>query len=185
MRERRELMGRPFLRRIVVAAGAAVGVASVARADAPGWGSAVGPQYDKFDSNSHVILDLHTNLTWERTAPPGEYDFQAAWMYCAALTTLGKWTSGWRLPSYKELLTIVDESPHVEYDMATNTTVYKAIDFNAFGFDNTPVTAPYWSSSLWTGTAHAGEAFVVWFDTGRTDFLSTGVATFVRCVHDP
>jgi hypothetical protein len=186
-------MRRVFLRRMLVGAGGAVVVVSVARADAPGQGTP-DPQYGVFDQMFVTITDNHTHLTWERAAPAGTFTLGEAFTYCQTLSR-GILTSGWRVPSYKELLTIVDESPHSEYDNATGTRVYKAIDPNAFGFDlsrgdQTPITAAYWSSSLVQSPAlpsqcPIGCAYTVEFGTGSTGTLGIGYGALVRCVHDP
>jgi Protein of unknown function (DUF1566) len=169
-------MRRGSFRRLVFAAGGVV-VASVARADAPGYGTG-NSQYGAFDSSNTTITDSNTGLTWQRAAPSALVSFTGAQDYCAGIA-LGGWSTGWRVPSYKELLTIVDESPHAEYDGTTN--VYKAIDSHAFGFLYTPITIPwYWSSSSWGGP---GGGFLVNFETGATKTDDGGF--LVRCVHDP
>jgi hypothetical protein len=183
-------MNRLFFRRMLVGAGGAVVVASVARADAPGLG---GPdsQYGKFDDTTQSISDNHTNLTWERNASNQLVSQHDAFMHCQGLS-LPNYPSGWRMPSYKELLTIVDESPHVEYIGAT--FAYKAIDPHAFGLDlsgheRTPTNAAYWSSSLLdpslTCQNAASCAYLVEFTTGSTaPPVPTGSGALVRCVHD-
>jgi hypothetical protein len=178
-------------RRTLVVAGGAVVVASVARADAPAGTS--DSQYGTFDETNVFIYDRHTGLTWQRAASSQLIPLGTALAYCQGLS-LGTLTSDWRIPSYKELLTIVDESPHAEYDMATGAVVYKAIDPNAFGFvlsrgEQTPVGAGYWSSSLVNATLAAhncplGCAYVVEFRTGSTEILPIETGTLVRCVHD-
>jgi hypothetical protein len=104
--------------------------------------------------------------------------------YCAALS-LGSVTSGWRLPSYKELLTLEDDSPHTEYENGQLVTKY--IDSHAFGFflgdvELTPVDAPYWSSSPYAD--NGGAVYVVDFRLGDGSAVSAGFNTYFRCVHD-
>ncbi len=191
-------MRRMFTRRMLVGAGGAVVVVSVARADAPGQGTS-DSQYGAFDETNVTITDNHTHLTWQRAAPPATTPptLGEAFTYCQGLS-LGILTSGWRVPSYKELLTLVDESPHVEYDNATGARVYKAIDPNAFGLDlargeQTPTSAPYWSSSVLDPSVTIAPfcnsgvtcAYVVEFTTGSTAALPSGFGALVRCVHDP
>ncbi len=183
MRPRGKLMSARTSPRAMLAAAGVVVIASIARADAP---SGPGGQYGLFDSNNTVIYDEFTRLTWQRAVPPKEYVFGDAANYCAGLS-LGSLPSGWRLPSYKELLTIVDESPHPEYDPATGSLVYKAIDSHAFGVtllggSLTPTSAPYWSSSPYLAIPKS--VYTVEFTTGATVPLLTGVSTLVRCVHD-
>ncbi len=149
---------------------ATVGI--VARADAPP------DQYVNFDLADTVITDRFTNLSWQRTVTT-QTDFPGAVAACNGLA-LGTFPTGWRLPSYKELLTLVDESPHYEY---TNGPQPIAIDGNAF--PGTPVTnngGNYWTSSAW-GTA---DVFVVEFKQGTAATAPTsGSTAYVRCVHDP
>jgi hypothetical protein len=167
-------------RRVLVAAGGVV-MASVARADAPAGSDA---QYGVFGQDNETITDNNTGLTWQRTAPQTLVSLRAAEDYCATLP-LGGWATGWRVPSYKELLTLVDESPHPEYDMSSGAVVYKAIDSHAFGFQYTPLTSPYyWSSSL--SAVVPGYAYLVDFRSGATYVNDKTLFTsLVRCVHDP
>jgi len=156
----------------VAPAFAIVTLGALARADAPPG------QYDNFDGADIVITDAKTGLIWQRTVTTTT-GFAGALASCSGLS-LGSYTSQWRLPSYKELLTLVDESPHVEY--TTGTAVQIAIDGNAF--PETPVASNpfYWSSSL----APGGDVFVVEFQQGRGSLLPLGSAPSanVRCVHD-
>ena len=121
-----------WLRRGVGIAGA-ITVASVARADAPA------DQYELFDMNDVVIQDHFTQLVWQRYPELTTMTFDAAAGYCQGLS-LGSYTSGWRVPSYKELLTLVDENPHFEYE--NGIAVPKAIDRSAFGVTPTAIATP-------------------------------------------
>jgi hypothetical protein len=179
---------------MLVGAGGALVVASVARADAPGIGSG-DSQYGRFEDSTPTITDNHTNLTWQRAASSMLISQDTAFTVCQGLS-LGNYSSGWRVPSYKELLTIVDESPHVEYIGAT--FAYKAIDSSAFGLDvslgveRTPTNGSYWSSSLLDRSLDRSPycqnaatcAYLVEFTTGSTTTLPTGNVGLVRCVHD-
>jgi hypothetical protein len=188
MRERRKVMSRTSFRRVVGAAASAVVLASVARAvvetsvaraDAPAGDAS---QYGVFDMNNTTITDNRTHLTWQRAASSTVVTLPVAEGNCAALA-LGGWATGWRVPSYKELLTLVDESPHPEYDTTTGTLVYKAIDSFAFGFQYTPITPPYyWSSSV--SAPDSSAAYLVDFRSGATLMLVMSATNFVRCVHD-
>jgi hypothetical protein len=152
-----------------------VAVATVARADAPM------SQYQQFDLTNQTIFDQFTRLKWERYASSSTYTFDQAAAYCAS-GTHGEGTTGWRVPSYKELLTIVDEAPHDEYEnLQINPKWY---DYNAFF--GTPVDAPYWSSSLAPplNPADPPSAFSVDFGNGHGQRTLTRLASHVRCVHD-
>jgi hypothetical protein len=161
--------GRTLLR-VFVAGGWVLLAGSLARADAPPG------QYGPFDLKDQSILDQKTGLQWQRyaTAQP---TFQAAVAACAALSLDGFGAGQWRLPSYKELLTLVDESPHTEYP--TGTPVQIAIDGNAF--PNTAVDNPYWSSS--PSAASPTMVYVVDFHDGTASLQRPTDAGYGRCVH--
>jgi hypothetical protein len=161
-------MSRPRPLRVVVSAAAVVTVGSLARADAP-----MG-QYGFFNQASETIYDNFTLLTWQRSASSQTFTSLGAASYCASLS--GDAATAWRVPSYKELLTLVDESPHVDY--VTGQTV--AIDRYAF-----PVTLsdqPYLTSSPVPGVA--AYEYVVDFSTGIANTGAFGTTYYVRCVHD-
>lgn len=148
---------------------AVVAVVSMARADAPPG------QYGLFGSTDQTITDNKTLLVWQRYAPGGMVSFQNAATYCQGLPPDAGHT--WRVPSYKELLTLVDENPHVEYE--NGALVPHAIDPNAF--PQTDVQVPYWTSSLYPG--NQGSAYYVDFEDGQTGSNSLSTAYHVRCVH--
>jgi hypothetical protein len=152
---------------------AAVAVAVIARADAPG------DQYALFNMNVETIQDVRTHLVWQRfrNTVPQQRSFQGAAAYCSTLA-LPSYPAGWRVPSYKELLTIVDEAPHLEYE--NGSLVSKAIDFNAFL--GTLTDAPYWTSSLYPKDLQT--AYVVNFRDGRPVSWDLTYMAYVRCVYD-
>jgi len=130
------MMKRKLLPRAVLAL--VLFVVVPAAADAPQ------DQYARFDGDSASIVDTFTKLEWDRKAVfKSNYDGSAG--NCALLTSL---QSSGRLPSVKELLTILDEEPHQEYEFGK--VVPKMID--ALAFPDTPVDAPYWSSTPALGT---------------------------------
>jgi Protein of unknown function (DUF1566) len=156
----------------LLAAATVLGLASLARADAPP------DQYGLFDASYVVIEDDQTGLDWQRYPSTTTMSFTDAAAYCAGLS-LQPYTSGWRVPSYKELLTLVNETPDYQYENASATEV--AIDANAF-----PQTqaVPYWTSSLFAG--QGGGAYTVDFGTGVGNAQSTDAQStpaLVRCVH--
>jgi hypothetical protein len=166
-------MSRARVHRVtrVIAPVLAVATAGViARADAPP------DQYASFNQADTVITDNFTKLNWQRTVTTST-DFAGAIAECNGLS-LGTFSSGWRLPSYKELLTLVDESPHDEYP--TGQAVQVAIDGNAF--PETP-NGSFWTSSV---VPSSGSILDVEFKqgTGNT-LLPIGANAYVRCVHNP
>jgi hypothetical protein len=157
--------------RIVAAAAGVVAFGSLAWADAPPG------QYAPFDLRDQSILDVKTGLRWQRYAAP-PMSFAGAVSYCAGLSLDGFAAGAWRLPSYKELLTLVDESPHTEYP--TGAPVQIAIDGNAFS--GTAVDAAYWTSSPYPPMS--GNGYAVDFSTGAGQDVSLGSSSlYVRCVH--
>lgn len=158
----------------VLAVGAlALGVA-VALADAPK------EQYAVFDPNAATIADQKTFLEWQRFPEKGVRpdggtpkviygDLATADAACKALGP------GWRLPTIKELLTIVDEDPHRLWDAGGYT--WRWIDRNAF-----PETAqgPYWSSSA----AGTKGQWAVDFATGTPVVIAAQTSINGRCVRE-
>jgi hypothetical protein len=139
-------------------------VAVVARANAPP------DQYAPFDPQAQAISDLLTHLQWERFVKSGLVSHAMAQSYCAG--------QGMRLPTYRELLTLVDEDPHGEWDPDAGMSVTVMIDPNAF--PSTPPAA-FWSMSPGTIANHLK---VVTFDNGATTDRADTDPTYVRCVLD-
>jgi hypothetical protein len=142
-------------------------IAMPVSADAPISGP--DQQYEVFDANDRVIRDLFTDLVWERpSAPyPSKKTFAEASTYCA--------TASMRLPSLKELLTLVDEDPHDEYDLEKKQNVSRYIDQRAFG--KTPAEE-FWTSSL----QDDDKAWTVHFGKGTTESANLTDQRRVRCV---
>jgi hypothetical protein len=158
-------MKRPVAR--VVAASIALAVALPALAKAPP------DQYDTFGPFDPTIADLHTRLTWQRGyAPAASWD--AARSYCAGLALGGQ--SGWRIPTVKELLTLVDEqlTPRFVDDAGIETF---AIDLEAF--PSTP------SARFWSWPKLGADGFYVDFGTGAAATMNVSTPANVRCVHGP
>lgn len=126
-------------------------------------------QYEQFVRDTPTIRDLKTLLEWQRFAPREKKTFSGAATACPPT---------FRLPTVKELLTLVDEEPHQEYDETLAKTVTKMIDQNAFG-THTAEDAPYWSVSP-TGTV--GERWGVSFKDGTMMRLAEGQPFYARCV---
>lgn len=155
-------MKRKLLPRAVLVA---VLLALPAAADAPQ------DQYDRFDGDSVTIKDTFTKLEWDRKGVfKSTYDGAAG--NCALIGSL---QSSGRLPSVKELLTIVDEEPHQEYEFGM--LVPKMID--ALAFADTPVDAPYWTSTPAPGT---DMFWTVSFKTGLMAPLAKTASGNARCV---
>jgi hypothetical protein len=134
-------------------------VAGATLADAP-------PGRYEIDANQGTVTDRLTGLVWQREVHT--YAWQDAKRYCANQSPA---EAGWRLPSMKELQTIVDESQS-----------NPAIDNRAF-----PDTPPAW---FWSSSAAAGSSNRAWsvdFHSGHTsesllEFDSNQLRLYVRCV---
>jgi hypothetical protein len=113
-----------------------------------------------------TVYDTKTKLTWQQTALSTKYTWASAKTYCAGVgTSLGG--TGWRLPTIKELMTIVD------YSQATGPM----IDPNAF--PGTP-SAIFWSSS--PSIESSTHAVVVNFSNGYIVEYVFSTLLAVRCV---
>jgi hypothetical protein len=142
-------------------------VAPMVAAEAP---IGTDPQYEAYTRFTPEIVDRKTALTWERFTLPTEVDLATATSHCASF--------GGRVPTVKELLTIVDEDPHEYYDQKLARVVSKAISQGAFG-ENTQPRA-YWTS---TPADVADETWGVDFEDGTTARLKTSSGkAFLRCV---
>jgi hypothetical protein len=123
-------------------------------ADAPGG---------RYVVEQGTVNDTRTRLTWERAPDLTPRVWSQAAPYCSALDLNGK---GWRVPSVKELLTLVDESRWGP-----------AIDPAAF--PGTP------SDYFWTSSPLATFPMFVWtvfFGKGTASFFDIGNPRLVRCV---
>src|SRR5262249_7906554 len=115
------------------------------------------------------VQDVETGLVWQQASSPATMSWDAAQSYCASSGLNGH---TWRVPSIKELSTLVDEVPPI-------SKVSPAIDTATF--PDTAATTPYWSSSLFGGLpASAHDPWVLNFEDGFTGYSST--AALVRCV---
>jgi hypothetical protein len=126
-------------------------------------------QYEAFTQRSGVISDAFTKLKWERKVwGPSDFE-EASTSHCRAPN---------RLPTLKELLSLVDEDVHEEYEGTKR--VLKAIDQRAF--PDTPVNVPYWTSTK----EGADNAWTVNFADGTTATAPTSTVTgarlYARCV---
>lgn len=110
-------------------------------------------------------LTATTGLTWQHTDAGNTYTFADAQQHCADLG------AGWRVPSVKELLTIVDES---RANPAVDSTVFTSIPSGG------NIVSCYQTSTPLAGT---GISWLVCFDAGRPTYDSSNDAYRVLCVH--
>jgi hypothetical protein len=140
---------------------AAIGVAEHAMSAAPK------DQYDIFSPDSSTIVDEQTRLEWRRETT-ADVDFNSAEAACAQDAG-----PGFRLPTLRELLTLVDEQPHRIYVDAQELN--RQIDPNAF--PDTRIDEGYWSS-----TPAINGHFTVNFRNGTTDTGGANDKRHARCV---
>jgi hypothetical protein len=109
-----------------------------------------------------LVHDKYTGLTWQRGVEHDNYTWQDANARCSSVASNG---GGWRLPSLRELLTLVDVT---RYD--------PAIDASAF--PDTP-SELFWSAS--PARATAGTAWGVNFTRGSSGAGFVVTKAHVRC----
>ena len=118
----------------------------------------------RYTTSSGTVYDTKTKLTWQQAVAPGTYTWAGAKTYCAGLNLGG---TGWRLPTAKELQTIVDDS---QTNPAIDTTAFPSTPSNYF-----------WSSSPLAGSS--SDAWSVYFyDGGDTTGYGVSATLTVRCV---
>ncbi len=129
-----------------------------------------GNQFSFHDNGDGTVSDLNTGLTWQKFLFEDKYTFQQA-LAIADSSTLAGYTD-WRLPSIKELYSLID------YRGMTGTSAAESIpyiDTSYFEFrygDETIerfIDAQYISSTEYTGTTMNGNftVFGVNFADGR------------------
>ncbi|MEW6221031.1 MAG: DUF1566 domain-containing protein [Thermodesulfobacteriota bacterium] len=118
-----------------------------------------------------TVTDTRTGLVWQRNLARDECGRLQTWTwgralaYCEDPDLAGV---GWRLPTVKELASLVDLS---RYGPAIDESV----------FPDTPSTF-FWSST--TGAEDPNDAWVVGFQTGATSHDDKSNIYHVRCVRD-
>jgi hypothetical protein len=118
------------------------------------------------DLGNGVVQDNVTALEWQQATAPGPYTWQQAIDYCNNLSLSGK--DDWRLPTIKELSTLVDSS--IPYSGPTINVSY---------FPDT-VSSYYWSST--TGSEGADYAWFVGFHSGFVSTWDKSLGIYVRAV---
>jgi hypothetical protein len=114
-----------------------------------------------------TVYDTKSKLTWQQTVSSTTYAWAAAKTYCAGVgTSLGG--TGWRLPTFKELYSILD--------LSQTTAPY----FDPTAFPSVPATF-FWSSTPTAGSpSHAwGIDFSLNYPT-KGDYVTS--TNNVRCV---
>ena len=138
-------------------------LAGASRANAPAG---------RYTMASGTVYDTKTKLTWQQTAAPGAgYTWGSAGAsgtaqsYCATLSLNGP---GWRLPTIKELYTLVD------FSQAQGTAL-----IDSTYFPGAPAST-FWSATPVSGSP--GSAWDVNFFHGNASNYGVSNAFDVRCV---
>ena len=139
-----------------VAAVAVIVVALTASADA-------NAPAGRYTTANGTVYDTKTKLTWQEAVPTGTYTWANAKAYCAGLSLNG---TGWRLPTIKELQTIVDDS---QANPSIDTTAFPSTPANWF-WSSSPLVG--WSSFAW----------YVSFNYGSPNVYDVSSTYLVRCV---
>jgi len=112
-------------------------------------------------SNNGVVSDSVTGLQWQSWYPGATYTWQWAKDYCTGLALDG-WA--WRLPTFKELESIVDFS---RSSPIINTSYFSS------------ATSYYWSST--TYAPNTANAWIVNFYTDGSNYNPNTNNYYVRC----
>ena len=104
------------------------------------------PDNNFIDNQDGTITDNSTGLMWQKATAPGTYTWEQALTYCETLTLGGY--SDWRLPTWKELHSIVD---YTRGNPAIDTTYFPNTEWSY-----------YWSST--TDASYTIYAWDVFFD---------------------
>ena len=118
-------------------------------------------------TNKGTVYDTKTKLTWQQ-AVQSNYTWAGAKTYCAGVgSTLGG--SGWRLPTLKELYTIVD------FSMSDPPRI------DASAFPGMPTNAPdyFWSASPVSGSSSGAWGLDI---QGLPGNFWVDNTAYVRCV---
>jgi hypothetical protein len=122
-------------------------------------------QDSNFKNNGNgTVTDLATGLTWQRQDDNDTKDWNEAVEYCQTLDLAG---GGWRLPTIKELQSIVD---------------YR-VNLPAIDTDALPGTGSF--DRYWSVTTRADDNQEAWganFSNGGNPFTVKSYPRYVRCV---
>jgi hypothetical protein len=111
-----------------------------------------------------TVYDTKTGLTWQQAGPSSTMVYSAAKTYCSGLSLAG---TGWRVPTIKELLTLVDES--IASGPLIDTTAFPGAQ-----------ATWYWSSTAVISTTTT--EYLVAFQNGSANGGPLTNAILVRCV---
>ena len=114
----------------------------------------------RYHISSGQVVDTGTGLIWQQISSDIAMTWAEAQAYCGG--------EGWRLPSMKELQTLVDETRLLP---ALDTSVFPVV-FAESGYG-------YWSSSAVAGLV--SYVWIVHFESGQSDYDDQTRTYRVRC----
>jgi hypothetical protein len=119
-----------------------------------------------------TVYDTRTKLTWQQTMSSKTYTFDQAPLYCLAIgSSLGG--TGWRVPTVKELLSLVD------YSQSTKPFIDRT------AFPGVPAGPSLEAGYFWSSSIVPGAMTYWWyvdFDSAVSAFDANYKAFNVRCV---
>jgi hypothetical protein len=121
----------------------------------------------RYTNAGATVYDAGTRLTWQEFPAPTPLTWADATAYCASSVVANLGGTGWRLPTKKELLTLVDFSVG-DPGPTVDTTAFTA------GADH-----------FWSASPQAGMSSMTWYVDFRLGFPSADLMTNmadVRCV---
>ncbi len=120
----------------------------------------------RFSTDAETVLDLATQLRWQRRHLDTPLSWLEALSFCENLNFAGR--TDWRLPTLKELQTLVDER-----------RLQPSIDIFAF-----PDTPAEWFWSATPIASHPDQAWATSYTDGYASIHAGAELHRVRCVHD-
>ncbi len=120
------------------------------------------------NNGDQTVSDLNTDLMWQQNGGNGAFAWQDAINYCAGLTYATY--NDWRLPSYIELVSIIDY-----------TRDYPAIH-PVFVEVSSPLYPRYWTST--PSAIYTSYAWQVSLGSGIDEQFGKSQEYYARCVRD-
>lgn len=133
-----------------------------------------GPLFAFQDNGDGTVTDLNTGLMWQQDPGPMKHPWHGALNQANNLSLAGY--TDWRLPTIKELYSIIDYGrgwPYID-------TTYFDCELDP----QDPKNTQYWSGTEYVGLTHGGQetAFGVNFATGHIKGYGTMMPAYARCV---
>jgi Protein of unknown function (DUF1566) len=133
-----------------------------------------GNKFSYLDNGDGTVTDLNTGLIWQKVPDAEKRSWHKAFSYAKSLELAEH--DDWRLPTAKELYSLIDYSrkwPRID-------TTYFVCNLDPRKTKSTQ----YWSSTGYIGLTHHGRktAFGVNFATGHIKGYPVSMENYIRCV---